>query len=124
MNQSMTIGFSADLEYSVVRCETFVSYLTGEDSLFNDRFSGTGVCIYEEVPSSRRAAGITGKSMEAFTMTEGALFDWVAERNSAMQLVERNAGEDFAERARAHVLSAYTTRAMQAATLDIYRELG
>ena len=27
-------------------------------------------------------------------------------------------------RARAHVLSAYTTRAMQAATLDIYRELG
>ena len=69
VNQNLTIGFSADLQYSVVRCETFVSYLSGEDSLFNDRFSGDGVCIYEEVPSSRRAAGVTGKSMEAITDT-------------------------------------------------------
>lgn len=33
------------------------------------------------------------------------LFDWQAERDSAMATVERNAGEDFAEKARRHVLA-------------------
>jgi hypothetical protein len=32
------------------------------------------------------------------------LFDWQAERDAAMATVERNAGEVFAEKARAHVL--------------------
>jgi hypothetical protein len=39
-------------------------------------------------------------------MNTPTLFDWQAERDSAMATVERNAGADFAERARAHVLAA------------------
>lgn len=65
VNQAATIGFSANLDYSVSRCETFASYLLGKKELFNDRFSGgPGYYVYEEMPHFGRRTGITGRGIE------------------------------------------------------------
>ena len=67
INQAATIGFSANLSYQTTRCETFVSYLRAKENLFNDLFSGgPGRFVYEEVPSSTRKTGITGRGLEGF----------------------------------------------------------
>lgn len=58
INQAATLGFSANLGYATTRCETFVSYWTGEEDLFNDAFTGgPGVYVYEEMPDAKRAGG-------------------------------------------------------------------
>lgn len=65
VNQAATLGFSANLHYSVTRCETFVSYWRGEQELFNDKFAGDpGFYIYEEMPSRTGTSGITGRGLE------------------------------------------------------------
>ena len=67
LNQSATLGFSAHLEYSNTRCETFMSYLMGKEDLFNDQFAGeNGVFVYEEMPDLRRKSGLTGRGIEGF----------------------------------------------------------
>ena len=66
INQSATLGFSADVAYSNTRAETFMSYLTGKEELFNDLFTGeAGVYAYEETPAGGRAAGI-GRPLQGF----------------------------------------------------------
>jgi hypothetical protein len=51
LNQLATLGFSANLDYSVSRCETFYSYYSGKQSLLNDRFSaGPGFYLHEVGP--------------------------------------------------------------------------
>lgn len=68
INQAATLGFSADLAYANTRCETFVSYWTGKEDLFNDLFAGeSGVYVYEEMPDLRRTTGITGRGLEGMT---------------------------------------------------------
>lgn len=68
VNQAATLGFSVNLQYSVTRCETFVSYWRGEQELFNDRFAGdSGFYIYEEMPTRTGTSGITGRGMEGLT---------------------------------------------------------
>jgi len=65
INQASTIGFSANLEYQNTRCETFVSYLFGKESLFNDLFSGgPGRFVYEEMPNAGKKGGISGRGIE------------------------------------------------------------
>lgn len=65
INQAATMGFSANLMYSTTRCETFVPYLMGEQSLFLDSFTGTpGVYVYEEMPRFGQKRGITGRGIE------------------------------------------------------------
>ncbi len=60
INQAATLGFSGQVAYGNARCETFLSYLTGKEELFNDLFTGdSGVYAYEETPAGR-AAGIGG----------------------------------------------------------------
>jgi len=64
-DQCATLGFSANLDYSSVRCETFIDYLRGRDGLFNDRFSGaTGHHFTEEIPDPRRKTGLFGRGIE------------------------------------------------------------
>ena len=68
INQAATLGFSANLDYANTRCETFVSYWTGKEDLFNDLFTGgSGVYVYEEVPDLKRTTGITGRGLEGLT---------------------------------------------------------
>jgi hypothetical protein len=65
INQAATLAFSANVGYANTRCETFISYWTGKEDLFNDSFSGTpGVYVYEELPDVRRRSGITGRGVE------------------------------------------------------------
>lgn len=68
INQAATLGFSANLDYANSRCETFVSYWSGKEDLFNDLFTGgSGVYVYEEMPDLKRTTGITGRGLEGFT---------------------------------------------------------
>jgi len=65
ISQAATIGFNANLGYSTRRCETFVSYLLGTQSLLNDCFHGApGFYVYEEMPHSSKRAGTTIKWLE------------------------------------------------------------
>jgi len=68
INQAATLGFSANLEVANIRCETFMSYWTGREDLFNDLFTGeSGVYVYEEMPDLKRRTGITGRGLEGFS---------------------------------------------------------
>jgi len=68
IDQAATFGFSANLDYSPRRSETFGAYLLGTRSLFNDRFSGgPGVYVYEEMPYFGRKSGLTGRGLEGLT---------------------------------------------------------
>ncbi len=65
INQAGTMGFSANLLYSTTRCETFASYLMGEQDLLDDSFTGApGYYVYEETPNFGRKAGLTGRGLE------------------------------------------------------------
>jgi hypothetical protein len=65
IDQSATIGFCAHLAHSVTRCETFLPYLMGNHSLFDDKFSGgPGFYVYEEVPDLARKSRIAGRGLE------------------------------------------------------------
>lgn len=60
-----TIGFTTNLGYSGVRCDTFVDYLLSRDELFNDRFSGAGGFFFtEEAQNPNRKKGIFNKGLE------------------------------------------------------------
>jgi hypothetical protein len=69
INQAATLGFSAQLAYANTRCETFVSYWSGKEELFNDTFAGDGMYVYEEMPESKRAGGITGRGLQGLSDT-------------------------------------------------------
>lgn len=65
INQAATLGFDANLDYSNTRCETFVSYWSGKDNLFNDLFAGNnGSYVYEEMPDLKHKSGINGRGLE------------------------------------------------------------
>lgn len=67
INQAATLGFSANLDYANTRCETFTSYWSGKEDLFNDLFTGgNGVYVYEEMPDPKHATGIAGRGLEGF----------------------------------------------------------
>lgn len=68
IDQAATIGFTANLDYSTTRSETFGAYLLGEHGLFNDNFAGGPGCyVYEEMPYFRRRTGITGRGLQGLT---------------------------------------------------------
>lgn len=68
INQAATIGFSANLAYFSRRSETFYGYLSGKQPLLHDSFAGdNGSYIYQEIPSRRGKAGVTGKGLEGLT---------------------------------------------------------
>lgn len=71
-DQLATLGFTSNLAYSGVRCETFIDYLIGRDELFNDRFSdANGFHFTEEIPNPHRKSGIFGRGLEG--LIDGAL---------------------------------------------------
>lgn len=68
INQAATIGFSANLAYSTVRCETFGAYLMGKQALFNDHFDGgPGFYVYEEMPHGGQKTGLFGRGLQGFS---------------------------------------------------------
>ena len=86
IDQAATFGFSANLDYSPRRSETFGAYLLGTRSLFNDRFTGgPGVLrlrgnavLRQEVRADRaRVRGADGWGAEGVWDLKGALH-WYA----------------------------------------------
>lgn len=68
INRAATIGFSANLDYSTMRCETFSAYLMGKQELLNDSFAGApGFYVYEEMPHFGKKTGIAGRGLEGLT---------------------------------------------------------
>lgn len=67
INQAATIGFSANVAYSTLRCETFGAYLLGRQELFNDNFGGSpGFYVYEEMPHGGGKTGLFGRGLSGF----------------------------------------------------------
>jgi hypothetical protein len=64
VNQAATLGFSANLNYSVARNETFWSYYFGERELFNDSWQGDGCCIHAETPHPGDHSGFFGRGLQ------------------------------------------------------------
>ena len=65
IDSGSTMGFSANLDYSPKRSETFSAYMLGVNGLFNDSFAGgPGFCVYEEMPYAGKRSGITGRGLE------------------------------------------------------------
>ena len=65
IEQACTVGFSANLNYSTTRTETFMAYFGGKKELLRDRFSGqSGYFIYEAMPDPSKRVGITGRGIE------------------------------------------------------------
>ena len=63
--QAQLIGFSADLDYSVTRTETFWPYFRGWEPLFKDKVEpGEGVLVIEEVPIAGRKKAGAGRGLE------------------------------------------------------------
>ena len=52
VNQAGVLGWSAGLQRSSTRCDSFPAYLLGRQDLLNDRFHGTGSIAYEEMPGA------------------------------------------------------------------------
>ena len=65
IRQSATIGWSANLGYKTVRCETFIPYFRGKEELFSDMFLGEhGKFAYEEMPYWGRQKGALSRGLE------------------------------------------------------------
>lgn len=69
VNQAATLGFSANLPYTVSRNETFWSYFFGERSLYNDSWTGDGYCVHSETPESVGRSRLFGRGLEGFIDT-------------------------------------------------------
>ena len=69
VNQAATLGFSANLEYSVARNETFWSYFFGERELFNDSWQGKGSCVHAETPHPDDHSGLFGRGIQGIVDT-------------------------------------------------------
>ena len=90
INQAATLGFSANLDYRTIRCETFVPYLRGQEELFNDLFAGgPGWFIYEEMPAQDRRGGLAGRGLEGLfdasskpSASEGEAFNYLERTTS------------------------------------------
>ena len=64
VNQAATLGFSANLSYSVARNETLWSYIFGERELFNDSWRGKGCCVHAETLHPDDRSSFFGRGVE------------------------------------------------------------
>lgn len=65
VSQEATLGFSANLDYSTVRSDTFFPYYMGHVPLLQDRFGGgPGYYVYDETPRGGKQGNIVGRGLE------------------------------------------------------------
>lgn len=68
ISQSATLGFSASLAYSTVRCDTFFPYYMGKTALLQDQFAGgPGYYVYDETPRGGKQGNVIERGLEGFT---------------------------------------------------------
>ena len=65
IRQGSTLGFSANVRYSAIRCETFFPFYAGKTALLQDRFENdTGYYVYDETPIGGRQSGKAERGLE------------------------------------------------------------
>lgn len=64
INKRLTLGFDAGLLYGASRSASFLPYLRGVESLFNDRFTGDGSYLYEQRPQRGSKGTIWGRGLK------------------------------------------------------------
>lgn len=63
-NKRLILGFDAGLKYSAARSASFRPYLFGQASLFDDRFEGNGIYLYEARASGAAKGSIWGRGIK------------------------------------------------------------
>ena len=70
ISQASTLGFSANVDYATVRCETFLPYYLGKSALLQDMFSGkSGYYVYDETPGAGKKPGFAERGLEGVVDT-------------------------------------------------------
>ena len=64
INKRLTLGFDAGLAYGAARSTSFLAYLRGQASLFNDRFTGEGFYLYEQRAAGSGKGSIWGRGLK------------------------------------------------------------
>lgn len=68
ISQSATLGFSASVDYSTVRCETFYPFYQGKTALLQDRFDGrAGYYVYDETPRAGKRSNFFERGLEGIS---------------------------------------------------------
>lgn len=68
ISQASTLGFSANLNYTTVRCETFFPFYQGKTALLQDAFAGSdGYYVYDETPRASQKSGRVERGLEGIT---------------------------------------------------------
>jgi hypothetical protein len=68
ISQASTLGFSAAVEYSTVRCETFFPFYQGKTALLQDRFEGAaGYYVYDETPRGGKKGNFVERGLEGLS---------------------------------------------------------
>ncbi|MES2318949.1 MAG: hypothetical protein V4631_15830 [Pseudomonadota bacterium] len=68
ISQSSSLGFSANVDYSTVRCETFYPFYQGKTALLQDRFEGsTGYYVYDETPRGGKRGNFFERGLEGLS---------------------------------------------------------
>lgn len=64
INKRLTLGFDAGLAYGAARSASFLPYLRGQASLFNDRFEGVGRYLYEQRAAGSGKGSVWGRGLK------------------------------------------------------------
>lgn len=68
ISQASTLGFSAAVDYSTVRCETFFPFYRGKTALLQDRFEGgAGYYVYDETPRGGKQGNFVARGLEGMS---------------------------------------------------------
>ena len=67
ISQAATLGFSANLDYSTVRCDTFLPFYLGKSALLQDKFGGAGFYVYDETPRGGKSGNVLERGLEGLT---------------------------------------------------------
>ena len=64
IDRRLTLGFDAGVSYGAARSTSFLPYLRGQASLFNDRFDGAGRYFYEQRAAGAGKSGLWGRGLK------------------------------------------------------------
>lgn len=64
IDRSLTLGFDAKLAYGAARSLSFLPFLRGRASLFNDRFGGEGRYLYQQRAAGVSRYGVLGRGLK------------------------------------------------------------
>lgn len=67
INKRLTLGFDAGLAYGAARSASFLPYLRGQTSLFNDQFHGSGLYLYEQRADGGSGGGLWGRGLKGLS---------------------------------------------------------